>query len=144
MLVEQALIDVTHVKEHELNPDGIIKRWGYITAKDDGSTYKVMPTDYEFIQFSWAIWLEKVESQPEEVSLKVSDMYDKFPVDCHYEGYDESDNTVGISFVYSQIFPNGESVEARKLLKIFKAFQRITNKNIDVYREMVSEAQDKS
>jgi len=141
LLFEQALIDVTHVEEPELKSDGTTKYWGWINVKDDGQIYKVMPTDMEFMQFSWTIWLEKNESHPEEVLLKVSNMYDKFPVHCHYEGHDESDNTVGISFVYSQFFPDGESIEARKLLKIFKAFQRITNKNVEVYRQLVSEAQ---
>ena len=88
LLFEQALMDVIHVEDPTLEADGSIKYWGHILVKDDGQVWKILPTDSEFIQFSWTTWFEKGDAEAEDVLLEVSNWYDKFPVHCHYAGVD--------------------------------------------------------
>ncbi len=130
MLFEQAFFEVSDVVQVRKDDDGDITGWGSIFVKEDGSNYRIMPAvDAEFIQFSYTLWHPANDLPAADVLLKVSNAFDRYPVHCHYQGVDD-DGDVMIQMIYSQIFPTGGQIEAKKLIKIFKTFVKLTQQNL--------------
>ncbi len=142
MLFEQGFFEVTDCFPPELDEDGDIKHWGSIFVKEDGCFYRVMPAvDAEFIQFSYTLWVPSEKLPPAEVMLKVSNYYDVSPVHMHYRGIDD-DGDVQIQMIYSQIFPTGGQIEAKKLIKIFKTFVKLTQRNLKRLPKVVNKMKE--
>lgn len=142
LLFEQGFFEVTQVIQPEMDDDGDLKYWGSIFVREDGSNYRIMPAlDSEFIQFSYTFWTPSEKLPPAEVLLKVSNYFDTLPVHCHYKGTDD-EGDVQIAMIYSQIFPSGESVQAKKLIKIFKTFHKLTQKNLQYLPKIVDKMKE--
>ena len=146
LLFEQGFFNVVKMVPNEMEEENKdeIKYWGYIMIKDDGSHWRIQPTDNEFIQFSYSYWTRAENAEPKDILLKVSNVFDTFPVHCHYSHKDDEGN-VCMKMIYNQIFPEDGSVEAKKLVRIFKTFQKMTINNMKYLNqviEMVKEGDD--
>ena len=139
LIFEQAAYDVDDCTEHEMDDEGYIKQYGGITVVDDGRRYVISPkNDNDHILFGYNFWLPADEEKDtiEEVFLKVSNIYDHMPVHCKYRGKDD-DGDVVFQFINSAIFPEKEAVEGKRLIKIFRTYQRFVVDNLTYFRNVL-------
>ena len=138
MLLESAFITVEAVVPIEYEDDGTNQKlWGHVWVKDEGYYWRITPTDDQYIQFSYGFTSSGESETPEMILLKASNFFDTFPVHLHYRGKDEESGNQMFSFVYSQIIPDDGVITAKQFVKIFRTFQKLTQKNMMGFNEVI-------
>ena len=141
LIFEAAAYNVVECTEPEME-DGEIKNYGSILIKDQGSAWRISPLqNYESIKFMYRFWCSKddVGDAKEIVFLKVSNTFDGLPVHCAYRGWDEDGDHI-FEFINSAIFPDGEAVEGKRIIKVFRQFQGMVSENEGVFSRVFERA----
>ena len=137
LILEAASITVEKIVPIKYEKDGETQKyWGHVWVKDDGSFWRITPTDDEFIQFSYGFDADGEQNTPEMVLLSASNFFDMFPVHLHYKGKNDAGHQ-SFEFVYSQIYPNGRVIEADQFIQTFRTFQKLTKKNIRNFNTVI-------
>lgn len=138
LIFEQASYTIEHWQDHTIE-DGEITQHGGITVKEDGRLFTISPKPkYNCIYFAYAAYLNGQEegSTPEEVFLKVSNIYDHMPVHVKYIGKDENGD-IQFDMINSAIFPDGESVEGKRIIKVFRLFIKYCDANREMFYQVL-------
>ena len=140
LIFEGAAYDVTEFSPHTLDKDGDIESYGGVTIVENGYQWLIQPcNDNDNIQFVYPFFIDDAKETPEEVFLKMSNIYDRMPVHMKYTGqYPDGDH--GFQFINSAIFPEGEAVEGKRLIKIFRTFQRMVKSNMQYFDHVKQKA----
>ena len=142
LLFESAMYSVTDTTPHTLDADGDIEKYGGLSVIEDNLKWFIQPSnDNDHIKFFYQFWTAKEEGDVEEIMLKMSNYYDRFPVHCRFEGFDK-DGDPTWSFINSAIFPSDEAVEGKHIIKIFRTFQKFVRSNMRMFDQIKQIAKD--
>lgn len=136
LLFESAMYDVVDITPHELDEQGYITKYGGLTVSQDGYKWIIQPcNDNDHIKFAYTFYQSKEEGDVEELMMRMSNIYDKLPVNCRFLGFDENGDS-NWQFVNAAIFPSDEQVEGKRIIKIFRSFQKFVGSNMRMYDQI--------
>lgn len=140
LLFEQAAYDIDECLDHERNEKGEITKYGHIVVVEDGFRWGVTPcNDYDHIMFEYYFVIPD-ENSPEIVFLRTSNAFDHQPVHCQYKGSDNGEHV--FAFINSAIYPDSESVDGKRIIKIFRTFQKMVKGNMHHFADVIKSSSD--
>ena len=144
LIFQAAAYDVVECVEHEMK-DGHIEKHGLIVIKENERSWVIQPlNDFDSIKFIYSFWITKEQAgdTKEIVFLKVSNSFDGMPVHGTYRGGPDEDGEHCFEFINSAIFPDGEAVDSKKIIKVFRLFQKQAKINMNLFDDVLEKARD--